>query len=70
MVMPGMGGPDLAEGMMQRNPALRVLFLSGYTEPTFLEHPLLRSGTPFLQKPFTAETFVRKVRETLAAPTA
>jgi signal transduction histidine kinase/ActR/RegA family two-component response regulator len=65
VVMPGMRGSDLAERLMSRHPGLRVLFMSGYSDPTFLEHRLIARGAPFLQKPFSSDALVRKVREVL-----
>ncbi len=63
VVMPRMGGVELASRMRALLPELRVLFLSGYAN----ENAPLASGpgTAFLQKPFTAEGLSRKVRELL-----
>jgi PAS domain S-box-containing protein len=68
LVMPNMRGSDLAERLIGGHPALRLLFMSGYTDPAFLEHKLIERGAPFLQKPFSAEALVRKVREVLTQP--
>jgi len=68
MIMPEMRGPDLAERVLKSHPEAKVLFLSGYTDPAFLEHPLLKQGAPFLQKPFAADTLVRKVSDVLNGP--
>jgi two-component system cell cycle sensor histidine kinase/response regulator CckA len=68
LVMPNMRGSDLAERLMSGHPDLRLLFMSGYTDPAFLEHKLIERGAPFLQKPFSAEALVRKVREVLTQP--
>ena len=53
--------------MLSRRPGIRVLFASGYTDDVILQHKLLERDAALLQKPFTAETLGRKVRETLDA---
>ncbi|PYX33595.1 MAG: hypothetical protein DMG80_05360, partial [Acidobacteria bacterium] len=69
VVMPGMGGRELAKKLLQIRPSLGVLFLSGYTEDTILHQGALGPGTAFLQKPFTLQNLARKVREVLRAGT-
>ncbi|HEX7452359.1 MAG TPA: ATP-binding protein, partial [Polyangiaceae bacterium] len=65
VVMPKMGGPELAERLLERLPTLRVLFVSGYTGDA-LNHPNLASGqVGLLEKPFTSEVLARKVRGVL-----
>ena len=65
VVMPGMGGRELAKRLLQIRPRLGVLYLSGYTEDTILHQGALDPGTAFLQKPFTLQNLARKVREVL-----
>jgi CheY-like chemotaxis protein len=65
VVMPGMGGRELAELLTGRLPELRVLYLSGYTEDTVLRHGKLGPGSAFLSKPFSPDTLAHKVRELL-----
>jgi PAS domain S-box-containing protein len=69
LVMPRMRGADLAERLLQQRPDVKMLFISGYSDPAFLEHRLLVHGAPFLQKPFSADALSRKVREVLSSPT-
>jgi two-component system, cell cycle sensor histidine kinase and response regulator CckA len=69
VVMPGMGGRELAKKLLQIRPNLGVLFLSGYTEDTILHQGVLGPGTAFLQKPFTLQNLARKVREVLRVET-
>ncbi len=69
VVMPGMGGRELAKRLLQMRPTLGVLYLSGYTEDTILHQGVLGPGTAFLQKPFTLQNLARKVREVLRAGT-
>ena len=49
------------------SPTSRVLFMSGYTEDAVLRQSVMDPGTVFLDKPFTFDTLIRKVREALAA---
>ncbi len=65
VVMPKMGGRELARSIVARRPDIRVLFVSGYSEDAILNQGLLEPGTAFLQKPFTADALPRKVREVL-----
>jgi two-component system, cell cycle sensor histidine kinase and response regulator CckA len=69
-VMPHMGGRELAERLAAVRPKMKVLFMSGYTDQSVM-HRHITPGSAFLQKPFTPETFARKVRSVLdAEPTA
>ena len=71
MVMPQMGGRELAQRLRALRPALRVLFMSGYTDDVILRRGASEAPPAFLQKPFAMGAFARKVRETLdSAPGA
>jgi two-component system cell cycle sensor histidine kinase/response regulator CckA len=70
VVMPGMGGPELARQLRRRQPELRVLFMSGFNDDQLLRRGLERGEAHFLAKPFSAETLVGRVAEVLAQPAA
>jgi two-component system cell cycle sensor histidine kinase/response regulator CckA len=65
VVMPGCGGPELFGRLQVRAPALRVLYMSGYTEQSAANRAGIDRGLPFVQKPFTAAELVRQVRHAL-----
>ena len=65
VVMPVMGGCDLAGHVALSRPDLPVLYVSGYTDKAIVHHGVLDEGTLFLQKPFTADALVEKVRAVL-----
>ena len=65
VVMPNMGGRELAERLMATRPNLKVLFMSGYTSDEALRQEILDAEVPFIQKPFTPDALARKIREIL-----
>ncbi len=65
LIMPQMGGRDLAKHVTPKNPDLKVLFLSGYTDSAVVRQGLLEPGSFFLQKPFTPAELAHKVRQAL-----
>jgi DNA-binding NtrC family response regulator len=65
VVMPELGGRELAEALARKRPDLKVLYISGYTNAEVGRRGVLDTETAFIQKPFTAEQLMRKVRETL-----
>jgi two-component system cell cycle sensor histidine kinase/response regulator CckA len=65
VVMPGMNGRVLSEHLLQLQPGIRVLYMSGYTDSFIAGHGVLDPGTHLLHKPFTEEVLIRKVREVL-----
>ena len=65
VVMPGSSGRVLFDDLREKRQDLKVLYTSGYTDAGIVHHGVLDPGTPFLQKPFTAERLRRTVREVL-----
>ena len=58
-----MNGQELSEKMKERFPDIKVLFMSGYTESTAVQKGILELKSGFLQKPFSANDLIKKVRE-------
>jgi PAS domain S-box-containing protein len=67
VIMPGLSGKTLAEWLGQVNPAVRVLFISGYINNNAVRDAMSRPGTFFLQKPFNPLDLTKKVREAIEA---
>ena len=65
VVMPHMSGKALAEEVLKTRPALKVLYMSGYTDNIIDQHGVLPAGTHCIGKPFSSADFTRKVREVL-----
>ena len=65
LVMPEMGGKELAERLRTHRPGLKVLFMSGYTEKAISSGGVMPPHTGFVEKPFTVEQLMRRLREIL-----
>jgi len=70
VILPKTNGRELARRVASRIPAIRVLYMSGFTTHAIVNKGLLESGIFFLQKPFTAVALATKVREVLDHPTS
>jgi signal transduction histidine kinase len=68
VVMPEISGLELAERIRQLRPAMRVLFMSGYSPDLFGPKRALAEGIALLQKPFTEQALLEGIRAALAAP--
>ncbi len=68
VVMPEMGGPELAAAFLADRPGARVLYISGYTEDEVARQGLAAAGLAFLPKPFTPSELTHRVRELLDPP--
>jgi two-component system cell cycle sensor histidine kinase/response regulator CckA len=65
VVMPQMGGRELAEKLAVTHSQLKVLFTSGYTDDSIVRHGMVDAKINFLQKPFTPTALALKVRRIL-----
>jgi CheY-like chemotaxis protein len=65
VIMPQMGGPALANRLLPSRREMRVIYVSGYADEAIGDPDVLRAGDAFLQKPFSLDSLVRKVREIL-----
>jgi FixJ family two-component response regulator len=60
-----MSGREVARRLASLHPEMKVLYMSGYTDDAIVQHGVLEPGLFFLQKPFTPNALVKKVREVL-----
>jgi PAS domain S-box-containing protein len=67
VVMPGLGGRLLVSSLQEARPGIRSLFISGYTDNAVVHRGILDSEVAFLQKPFSIDSLLRKVRKVLDA---
>ena len=66
VVMPQMGGLELARRLLAERPEMKVLYVSGYSESDMSEQGILAADLEFLEKPFTPQALARKVKELLS----
>ena len=67
VVMPTMNGKELDEKLRKERPAIKTLFMSGYTSDIIADRGLVDAGVNFIHKPISHEALVRKIREVLDA---
>ena len=65
VIMPNIGGRVLAPRVKELHPHIKVLFMSGYAEPTVVKGLAVGENAPVLQKPFLLDTLAHKVRSVL-----
>jgi DNA-binding NtrC family response regulator len=61
VVMPGIGATELVNQCVAKNPAMRVVYMSGYTDETIVRRGILEKNVEFLQKPFGPDDLTSKV---------
>ena len=69
VVMPGLGGREVADRVKQQRPLIKVLFMSGYTDDIILSHGVLDGSSAFIEKPFSAPKLLGRIRKVLAGLT-
>jgi two-component system, cell cycle sensor histidine kinase and response regulator CckA len=67
--MPGMDGAQLAAELLARDPAMKLLFVSGEQKDDLLRQGLLSRDSLFLRKPFPPKVFIESVRALIGAST-
>jgi two-component system, cell cycle sensor histidine kinase and response regulator CckA len=65
VVMPVMGGKELVSRLASARPGIKALYVSGYTDNAIVHNGILDSDIAFLQKPFTVESLMHKVRKVM-----
>ncbi|HJR17162.1 MAG TPA: ATP-binding protein, partial [Gemmatimonadales bacterium] len=69
VVMPEMGGGELVDELLSSRPELKVLYISGYSNDELMRRGISQGEAAFIQKPFTSDELMRKVREVLDTKT-
>lgn len=70
VIMPHTNGRELYETISSYHPDMEVLYMSGYTDNVIVHHGILDEGVNFIQKPFTVQSLIQKVRQVLGAAKA
>ena len=65
VVMPHLGGLELAQELRRRRPELPVIYMSGYSDEASFRDGALGEGEAFLAKPFTPDALIAKIMEML-----
>jgi DNA-binding response OmpR family regulator len=67
VVLPGTSGREVAWQVLGERGNVRVVYMSGYTDDGIVQHGVLEPGLAFIQKPFTGDALLRKIRDVLSA---
>jgi len=65
VIMPVMGGKELADKLKAEYPYLKVIYFSGYTDESIVHHGVLETGAEFIQKPYSNKELAKKIRDVL-----
>src|SRR5439155_13457741 len=65
VIMPKVNGPQLAEELQSLHPAMKVIYMSGYTDEAITQHGVLAKDIAFLEKPFTPKSLSAKISEVI-----
>ena len=65
VVMPEMNGKELYERAVEKKPDIKVIYMSGYLDDIIASHGILEHGVKFIQKPFTVQSLLLKIREAI-----
>ncbi len=65
VIMPDLSGRDLVKKAQAIRPNIKVLYMSGYTDNAIVHHGVLEANTNFIQKPFSPQVLLQKVRQVL-----
>ena len=68
VMMHPLPGPELAETLMRLRPEMKVIYISGYANPSLAPDGVLKPGTVLVNKPFTMKILSAKLREVLGKP--
>ena len=68
VVMPNLSGKDLSLEIKKLRPNIKICFMSGYTNNAIVHHGILDQNTNFIQKPFTPDDLLKKIRSILDTP--
>ncbi len=67
VLLPGKSGPELAGQVREKQPGMKILYVSGYSKRAVVDQEVSRKGAEFLRKPFSLDELVVKVRKVLEA---
>lgn len=70
MLLPELSGFDLAQKVLERNPQMKVLFMTGYVEGDIVQRCIHELGASFLDKPFQPNALLSRVQEAIAPANA
>jgi two-component system, cell cycle sensor histidine kinase and response regulator CckA len=68
MLLPELSGFDLAQKVVERNPSVKVLFMTGYVEGDIVQRCISELGASFLDKPFKPSALLARVENAISSP--